>query len=66
MKSRIGELIDATGFKKKYIANLLEISPTQLSNWIAGRSHPPMEKAFKLAEILNVTVDELYEKEKEE
>lgn len=65
MKSRIGELIDAAGYKKKYIANLLEISPTQLSNWISGRSYPPIEKAFKLASILNVKVDDLYEREEE-
>ncbi|MCD4838184.1 helix-turn-helix domain-containing protein [Neobacillus sedimentimangrovi] len=62
LKSRIGELIEAAGYKKKYIANLLGISPTQLSNWISGRSYPPIDKAFKLAEILGCLVDDLYEK----
>jgi putative transcriptional regulator len=62
LKSRIGELIEAAGYKKKYIANLLGISPTQLSNWISGRSYPPIDKAFKLAEILGCKVDDLYEK----
>lgn len=65
MKSRIGEWIDRTGFKKKYIAKELDISPTQLSNWIAGRSYPPIEKAFKLAELLQCKVDDLYEEMKE-
>ena len=63
MKSRIGELIDKAGYKKKYIANMLEISPTQLSNWISGRSYPTIEKAFILAKILKVKVDDLYEGE---
>ncbi|OIK11965.1 transcriptional regulator [Bacillus sp. MUM 116] len=63
MKSRIGELIDQAGYKKKYIASLLEISPTQLSNWISGRSYPTIEKAFTLAKILKVKVDDLYEGE---
>ncbi|MEH7093918.1 helix-turn-helix transcriptional regulator [Neobacillus vireti] len=61
MKSRIGELIDAAGYKKKYIAKELDVSPTQLSNWISGRSYPTLEKAFKLATILGVKVDDLYE-----
>lgn len=63
MKSRIGELIEASGYKKKFIAKELEISPTQLSDWISGRSAPTMEKAFKLASLLKVKVDDLYEKE---
>ncbi|MED1419001.1 helix-turn-helix transcriptional regulator [Bacillus smithii] len=63
MKSRIGELIDEAGYKKKYIAKELNVSPTQLSNWISGRSYPTIEKAFKLAKLLNKKVDDLYEEE---
>ncbi|WP_284037480.1 helix-turn-helix transcriptional regulator [Neobacillus sp. 114] len=66
MKSRIGEFIDAAGYKKKYIAKELEVSPTQLSNWISGRSYPTIEKAFKLAALLSVKVDDLYTKEENE
>ncbi|MCA1028349.1 helix-turn-helix domain-containing protein [Cytobacillus kochii] len=66
MKSKVGEAIENAGFKKKYVAIKLGISQTQLSNWISGRSFPPLEKAFKLAEMLNVKVDDLYENEKEE
>ena len=65
MKSRIGDLIDAAGYKKKYIAQVLEISPTQLSNWISGRSYPTMDRAFKLANLLKCKVDDLYEEENE-
>lgn len=63
MKSRIGELIDEAGYKKKYIAKELNVSPTQLSNWISGRSYPTIEKAFKLAKLLNKKVDDLYEED---
>ncbi|WP_018664633.1 helix-turn-helix transcriptional regulator [Heyndrickxia acidiproducens] len=65
MKSRIGEIIDAAGYKKKYIAKELGVSPTQLSNWISGRSYPTVEKAFKLAKLLNVKVDDLYKEDDE-
>lgn len=61
MKSRIGEFIDKNGFKKKYIAQQLEVTPNQLSNWISGKSHPTVEKLFKLAKLLGVKADDLYE-----
>lgn len=60
MKSNIGELIDKKGYKKKYIATKLDVTPTQLSNWVSGRSYPTIEKAFRLAEILDCKVDDLY------
>jgi transcriptional regulator with XRE-family HTH domain len=47
---------------KKHIAKQLEITPNQLSNWISGKSHPTIEKAFKLADFLGVKVDDLYER----
>jgi putative transcriptional regulator len=61
MKSRIGKIIESKGFKKKYVAEKLGITQNQLSNWIKGRSYPPMDKAFRLAKFLEVKVDDLYE-----
>lgn len=66
MKCKIGEIIEERGFKKKYIANLMSVTPSQLSNWISSRAYPPMDKAFKLAAILNCKVDDLYEYENKE
>lgn len=65
MKSRIGYWIENRGYMKKYIAKQLEITPTQLSNWISGKSSPTIEKAFKLADLLEVKVDDLYERKKD-
>ncbi|MDF2534435.1 MAG: transcriptional regulator [Bacillales bacterium] len=62
MKSKIGYWIEQRGYMKKYIAKQLEVTPTQLSNWVSGKSHPTIEKAFKLAEILEIKVDDLYER----
>jgi len=61
MKSKIGEIIDKKGYKKKYVAEKMDITQSQLSNWISGRAYPPMDKAFKLAKVLDVKVDDLYE-----
>lgn len=63
MRSKIGFWIEERGYMKKYIAKQLEITPTQLSNWISGKSSPTIEKAFKLADLLGVKVDDLYERE---
>lgn len=64
MKSRMNELIVKSGYMKKYIAKELGITPNQLSNWLAGRSYPPLDKAYKLADLLNCKVDDLYERKK--
>jgi transcriptional regulator with XRE-family HTH domain len=63
MKSRLNQLIEKSGYRKKYIAKEVGITPNQLSNWIAGRSYPPLDKAYKLAALLGVKVDDLYEHE---
>jgi DNA-binding XRE family transcriptional regulator len=65
MESRIGYWIGKRGYKKGYIAEQLGISRQQLSNWIGGRSHPPIEKAFELSKLLNCKVDDLYKEEEE-
>lgn len=60
----MNELIVKSGYMKKYIAKELGITPNQLSNWLAGRSYPPLDKAYKLADLLNCKVDDLYERKK--
>ncbi len=61
MKSNIEYWITKSGYKKKFIADKLSISQTVLSRWINDRSKPSLENAFKLADILNCKVDDLYE-----
>jgi putative transcriptional regulator len=60
MKSLIGERIESSGLRKGYIAKEIGITGQQLSNWIAGRSFPTIQKAFQLAKLLNCKVDDLY------
>jgi transcriptional regulator with XRE-family HTH domain len=66
MKCKIGELIEAQGLKKKYVAKEIGITPSQLSNWLAMKSYPPLDKAYILADLLKVKVDDLYERKVEE
>nr|WP_157888580.1 helix-turn-helix transcriptional regulator [Cytobacillus oceanisediminis] len=62
MECKIGYWIEERGLMKKYVAKKIGITPTQLSNWLAGRSYPPLDKAFILADLLGVKVDDLYER----
>jgi len=65
MRSLIGILIEQKGYKKKFVAEQMEVSANQLSNWITGKSFPTLNKAFKLADLLNCKVDDLYERVEE-
>ncbi|PFU40459.1 transcriptional regulator [Bacillus cereus] len=64
LKSNIGELLKSNGLKGKWIAQQLNISPNQLSNYVTGQSYPPVDKAFELAKIFDCRVDDLYEVQK--
>lgn len=61
IRSNIGELIEESGYKRKYIANHISVSVDQLRNYCIGESYPPMPKAFMLARLFGVSVDDLYE-----
>jgi putative transcriptional regulator len=65
LESKIGELINERGLKRKWIAEKVGVTPKQISNWVTGYSYPTVEKAFKLANLLGVKVDDLYEIKKE-
>lgn len=63
MKSNISWLIKKKGFKQYEIAEKLEITPQQLNAWAVGKAYPRIDKASKLAELLECSLDELYEKD---
>ncbi|GGJ62155.1 helix-turn-helix domain-containing protein [Virgibacillus salexigens] len=62
MKSLINEQIEKRGYKKKWVSQELGVSQEVLSRWVNGKSMPSVENLFKLAELLDCKVDDLYEK----
>jgi putative transcriptional regulator len=64
IKPRIGKLLRASKYKREFIIQELDISKNTLSNWIAGNTYPTIDKAFLLADLLEVNVDDLYERNK--
>ncbi|WP_255256176.1 helix-turn-helix domain-containing protein [Bacillus mycoides] len=44
LMSNIGELLKNNGLKGKWIAQQLNISQNQMSNYVTGKSYPPVDK----------------------
>lgn len=66
IKCNLGRILDIKGIKRKWVAEQLDVSQQTVSGWIKDKNYPPMDKAFKLARILDVKVDDLYEEIKKE
>jgi transcriptional regulator with XRE-family HTH domain len=60
MKCNIEELIRDKGLRKDFIAKKLGVSYRQLRNYETMDSFPPIDKAYILADLLGVKVDDLY------
>jgi transcriptional regulator with XRE-family HTH domain len=60
MKCRIEDLIKEKGLRKDFIAKKLGVSYRQLRNYETMDSFPPIDKAYILADLLGVKIDDLY------
>ncbi|MCK6203915.1 helix-turn-helix domain-containing protein [Bacillus infantis] len=61
LKSRIGKLLRISKYRREFIQKELGVSKNTLSNWCSGKTYPTVDKALKLAELLEVKVEDLYE-----
>lgn len=66
LKSQIGKLLRASKYRREYIIKELGISKNTLSNWCSQITYPTIDKAYHLAELLEVDISELYEYKKED
>ncbi|UAT29393.1 helix-turn-helix domain-containing protein [Bacillus badius] len=66
MEPRIKKLIEGSKYKRDYIRKELGISPNTLRNWSNGETEPTYTQARKLAELLEVPMEELYEETKKD
>ncbi|MCM3180256.1 helix-turn-helix transcriptional regulator [Cytobacillus horneckiae] len=64
LKSKIGLLLRTSKYRREYIQKELGVTANTLSNWCTGKTYPSIDKAFILAQLLEVKVDDLYEMEK--
>lgn len=56
---RLKEIREYQGISQKSLANLLNVSPSNIYNYETGRTEPSTDILCKLANLLNVTVDYL-------
>ena len=61
MEPRIAEIRNSKGLKQIHVAKLVGISQQQLSDYEHKRAYPRVDKAFRLAKVLECKVDELWE-----
>jgi hypothetical protein len=65
LKSNIGWLIDKSPYNREFLKKRYSKTATTISSWCTGRSYPSAIELFDIAELLNVKVDDLYERIKE-
>jgi transcriptional regulator with XRE-family HTH domain len=65
IKSRIGQLMKNSPYKREYIQKYMGVSSNTLSNWATGKTQPKVEDLYKLARLFGCKVDDLYDYEEE-
>lgn len=53
------KFVDNKGYSIKDTAQMSGIAPTTISNWLTGYSTPTVYNLMKLADFLEVSIDEL-------
>lgn len=63
---RLKELRKKHNYSQAYVAEQLNISRQSISHWENGKAYPDMDNVILLAELFEVTVDELLEDNQEQ
>lgn len=64
IKNRLKEILEERGIKQTWLAEQVGISYKTLSNIINGRYNTSLDVALKIADVLNVKVDDIFYLEK--
>jgi hypothetical protein len=62
LTSNIGKLIDLSPYKRVFFQKRYNKTANTIYNWCTGKSYPSAIEMFDLAEILDCSVEELYER----
>ncbi|WP_404470628.1 helix-turn-helix transcriptional regulator [Sutcliffiella horikoshii] len=60
MECKLKEWIVKNGRKQADIAREMGLTDQQLSNWVTGRSVPPLKRAVQVADILGCSVNDIW------
>lgn len=56
---RIAAAIGVAGYSQAQVAELLQVNPASVSQWSAGFCYPTLDTFVRLADLLEVTIDDL-------
>lgn len=56
---RLKEILKKKGLKQLFLAQAMNTSSVTISSWATGKSMPSVETLIRLAEFLDVSLDEL-------
>jgi putative transcriptional regulator len=65
LKSKIKVKLAELDIQQTELAEKLQVTKQTMNGWVKGRVKPPLETAFKIAELLNCKVDDLWEYKEE-
>ncbi|HHP0467316.1 TPA: helix-turn-helix transcriptional regulator [Vibrio harveyi] len=58
--SRLRKLKEANGYSPKFIATKLNVTHRTVNSWLSGDSQPKADQVQRLAELFDVTPNDLY------
>lgn len=66
VESHLGEVLEKRGLRLKWVAEQINATPSQLTNWCKNedgyaKSTPGVIYILRLQKLLNVNVEEMYE-----
>lgn len=61
VKSRIGQMIEDRGLKKKFVAEKLNLNESYFSRIISGKVIPNIETLHRVAQFFECYIDDLYD-----
>ena len=60
VKNRLKEILDSKGIKQVWLADKVGVNKSTISNIINNRYNTSIELGFKLADILNVEINDIF------
>ena len=61
--NRISELLKEQGRTNRYVASKIGVSEQTFSSWVQNKTQPNILQGQRIAEVLNVEMEELIKKE---
>lgn len=61
--NRISEILREQGRTNRYVANKVGVSEQTFSSWVQNKTQPNIVQGQKIAQTLNITMEELIKKE---